>query len=179
MKILVFGLFLISIAAHGQVDRITAKSMFEILFSNWQEMNRGNTFQGMDQNKDYDQIQFIGLERTGCYGTCPVYEFLVRNNGEVEYVGFANVEKIGRYRGQISELWKLNNLFKYIMEIEYFNFQNIYRARRTDSATVYTMVRIGSGSKAIMNYGNGGPAELWALEQLMDQVIEEVEWREM
>ena len=169
-------------SAYGQADRYTAKTAFDTRFPTGQENYdyfSSYTFRGMRANTDFDQIQYIGLERTRCYGTCPAYDVLIRNNGEVEYAGHAYVEKIGRYKGQVDQ-WKLTNLFKYIMEIEYFDLQNIYRASVTDNPTVYTVVSINPGlPKAIMNYANAGPAELWALEQLIDQIIEGVEWQEM
>src|SRR6187402_3273520 len=43
------------------------------------------------------------LERTGCYGECPVYRLTVNSDGTVVYVGTRYVKVLGRQVYKISE----------------------------------------------------------------------------
>jgi hypothetical protein len=46
-------------------------------------------------------ITEIGIERTQCFGTCPIYAFVVKNDGTFRYTGEANVEHKGAHTGKI------------------------------------------------------------------------------
>ena len=47
-------------------------------------------------------ITKISLERTACYGTCPVYKLTVYRSGRVEFQGTDHVRQKGSRRGKIS-----------------------------------------------------------------------------
>jgi hypothetical protein len=73
----------------------------------------------------------------------------------------------------------LLNLYEFIHEIDFSSFQDVYTVGVTDNPTVFTMVKFKDGTvKIISNYANSGPIELWALEQLIDNLQDEVEWQE-
>jgi hypothetical protein len=121
-------------------------------------------------------ISEIHLERTACYGTCPVYKVVLRNNGSLEYEGIQNVKRIGKYRGKIN-LWGFNKLAQLIEKSKFMEMQDRYSIDMTDMPTVYTtVVYAGGKKKRIMNFGNAGPVELWAIEQLIDKLVEEAQW---
>ena len=121
-------------------------------------------------------ISEIHLERTACYGTCPVYKVILRNNGSLEYEGIQNVKRIGKYRGKIN-LWGFDKLVQLIEKSNFMDMQDRYSIDMTDMPTVYTTVVYADGKKKrIMNYGNAGPVELWAIEQLIDKLVDEAQW---
>ncbi len=183
MKLSLFPILLIfPVLCFAQSEHITPKSMFERLYPRWQEvLIQPRTFFGYFNAEDFEieEIGVVRMERTRCYGACPAYDVSISKTREVLYTGVANVEKIGSYRGNITNSRDLNRLRLYIKKINYFNMQSMFRPLVTDSATVYTEVALGNSRvKAIMNYANGGPVELWGLEQLIDHIIEGVEWQE-
>ena len=45
----------------------------------------------------------ITIQRSSCFGYCPVYSAEIYANGEVVYVGKENVKEIGERRFQISQ----------------------------------------------------------------------------
>jgi hypothetical protein len=47
-------------------------------------------------------IQIAGLESTGCYGKCPVFEYKVFNDGRVTYFGRNYVDKMGVYEAALA-----------------------------------------------------------------------------
>jgi len=59
-------------------------------------------------------FEFIRLERTMCYGICPVYTVVVDNNGSINYSGEMYVYKSGEHQWKISKkkIEQLNDLIK-------------------------------------------------------------------
>ncbi len=117
----------------------------------------------------------IHLERTRCYGTCPVYSVTIKNDGSFVYHGKAHVDHIGEYRGTVSK-WAFNQLASFIKDADYMNLESNYKSRITDMATVKTAVKMGGEKKTVSNYANAGPAKLWAIEQLIDKIVMEGDW---
>jgi len=42
------------------------------------------------------------LERSGCFGHCPVYKLTLRDDGSATYIGYSSVPKIGTFVAQIN-----------------------------------------------------------------------------
>jgi hypothetical protein len=49
-----------------------------------------------------DPITEITLERTPCYGSCPIDKMVFRSDGTAEYTGTRFVKRTGRYTGRIA-----------------------------------------------------------------------------
>src|SRR3712207_4276863 len=47
-------------------------------------------------------ITEIGLERTPCHGTCPVYTVVIKSDGTLRYKGEAFVKRTGEHTGQVN-----------------------------------------------------------------------------
>ena len=122
-------------------------------------------------------ITEIGLERTRCYATCPAYTFIIYSDGSFRYVGEYGVDNMGEYTGTIS-LGQLNQVSKFINESDFFSFKDSYTSPYLDSAASYTMVKQNGKLKVIENYANSGPATLWAIEQLIDDLLDTALWDE-
>ena len=98
-------------------------------------------------------FEFIRLERTMCYGTCPVYSVQVDKYGNINYFGEAFVYKNGEHQWKISKkkVEQLNDL------IENFGFKSfIYGPGKefiTDQPSCITTVKYPDGEiKEIDNY---------------------------
>ena len=95
----------------------------------------------------------IRLERTMCYGTCPVYSVQVDKYGNVNYYGEAFVYKAGEHQWRISKkkLEQLNNL---IVDFEFKSFE--YEPGKeviTDQPSCITTVKYPDGEiKEIDHY---------------------------
>src|SRR5215467_4459620 len=61
-------------------------------------------------SKDLESVS-VTLERTACYGTCPVYIVTIHGNGLVEYVGRLHVDIPGYQRASIQP-GSFNDLLK-------------------------------------------------------------------
>jgi hypothetical protein len=122
-------------------------------------------------------IAEIGLERTRCLTNCPAYTVIINADGTFRYTGEYGVERIGEYTGRVS-VGKLNQVMSFINESLFMGFEDTYSASFLDAPTTYVMVKKGNQTKVIENYANSGPATLWAIEQLIDDLLETAEWDE-
>ncbi len=98
-------------------------------------------------------FDYIRLERTMCYGNCPVYNVTVDKEGNVKYEGEMFVYKSGEYRWKIpsKKVKQLSDL------IENFGFESyIYKPLNgfiTDQPSCITTVKYSDGdSKEIDHY---------------------------
>jgi hypothetical protein len=172
----------------NQIDEETnSAKRFDMLAKRFQLMQR-ETGRGIQKitNSGGTEIAFgnivtnhgiseIGLERTGCFGTCPAYTFVIANNGKCRYEGgkFAKLE--GKKTGRVSVI-EFHRLAELLLRIQYFSLQDEYTAMITDLPSVYTTAVLNGKRKTIDDYAGLGPAELWAVEQLLDGILTRVKW---
>jgi hypothetical protein len=127
-----------------------------------------------DNGRAESPVTKISLERTACFGTCPVYKITVYSDGKVEYEGKGYVKEKGGRTSRISER-DFVRLMKKVDEIGFFELKDRYDGRITDLPTRITTVIKGDVSKTVRNY-YGGPESLYALEQLIDEVTNSAQW---
>jgi Domain of unknown function (DUF6438) len=128
------------------------------------------------------QITKIVLERTRCFGTCPVYTVTVLSSGRVEFTGEDHVKVKGVQTSQISPP-DFARLVKKIDEIDFFNLRSRYDGRNpdgsgttvTDLPTRKTSVTRGGETKKVENYFRG-PKGLGELEDLIDKLTKSAKW---
>lgn len=118
----------------------------------------------------------IGLERGGCFGTCPQYTVRITSDGRVRYYGERYVSRLGTHTGHIP-LCCFQPLAELIHDAGVAGFRDSYEDMSvTDGETTYTLFVIDGKQKLISNYFNTGPAVLWAIEQLIDKLVQETKW---
>lgn len=115
----------------------------------------------------------LSIERTGCYGTCPVYRADFFRGGEVRYVGGANAPRAGEFRGNTS-LYAYVLLCSLVERGGLLDMQDSYSASWTDDETITIEIESASGVKTISDYGRQAPPEFQAFRALFDEFIEEV-----
>ena len=117
----------------------------------------------------YFDENVISLERTACYGPCPVYSVTVFKSGRVIFEGMQNTENVGvfAYRIPTSDAEKIFDKF---YEINFFALDDKYTRNVTDLPTAITSFRNDAYSKTVSNYGNAGPDSLHHLELLIDKM---------
>ena len=122
-------------------------------------------------------ITEIGIERSGCLGSCPTYTFIVKSDGNFRYKGEGYVDRKGEFTGTIN-VWEFNQLAKFIKESGYMELKNTYTRGVTDSPTTFTMVLISGKQKVVSDYAHSGPTKLWATEQLVDNLLIKAKWND-
>jgi hypothetical protein len=113
------------------------------------------------------------LERTPCYGACPVYKWSLFADGTLKYEGKRFVKKIGIETAKLSaaEVEQVRRAFR---EAKYFDFIDNYdRREMTDNPWTNTSFTDGDKSKSVKHYhgDSSAPAALTALEKKLDQIV--------
>ena len=116
---------------------------------------------------DVDLI--IEMEKTPCFGKCPVYTIRIGKNGKGLYDGIENTQKTGTFRFSLTgeELERLEISFR---EIHFFELKNEYYKPVSDLPTTYLSYHRGGEHKKIMDY-YGAPPELKTLENEIEFLV--------
>lgn len=126
----------------------------------------------------------VSLERTPCFGTCPVYRVTISRSGAVRFVGKHHVTTKGAAAAEIPPT-RVDGLLLELEKGGYFGFADAYvmdapacGQYATDSPTVITSATAGGRSKTIRHdYGcQAAPGELARLERLIDDVAGTDRW---
>jgi hypothetical protein len=118
----------------------------------------------------------IGMERTACHGTCPIYTVVFNADGTFRYVGDEHVARKGKHAGRIS-VDQFNQLAEYVVDSGFMTLDASYDLPDlADFPTTYTMAVVDKKRKLVKNYGDLGPVKLWALQQAIDSLLTTAEW---
>jgi acetamidase/formamidase len=128
----------------------------------------------------------ITLERTACFGTCPIYRVTIASDGTVIFEGRDFVKTKGKATGQIKpdDYQKLVNEFE---KIKYFSLDDKYEpgssgctVAATDNPSAQTSIKINGKTKSVSHYYGCRDSEvlraLSALERKIDEVAGTEKW---
>ena len=128
----------------------------------------------------------ISLERTPCFGTCPVYTISVTASGRVLFDGRAHVPRLGLVTAEIPRQ-RVDSLLVELERAGYFGFAGRYAASEpacgryvTDLPSAIISVTRGGRTKRIEHdHGCGSaPLALAVLEKRVDEVLGSKRWIE-
>ena len=119
--------------------------------------------------------QSISLERTACFGTCPVYTVTLHQDGRAEYQARAHLPELGNFEGKFSSD-EFRRLSYFIENCGFERLSGKYSASHTDDSTCIVRATSDSDTKVVSNYGDAGPVDLWAVEELIDGVRARIAW---
>ncbi|SRR6266481_5874787 len=118
----------------------------------------------------------ITLERTGCFGTCPIYRVTLWRSGKAELEAKRHLPKLGNFSGEV-DLSDYARLCYALDRLHFNEFEADYRAAWTDDSTAIVTATRAAGQKRVSDYGQVGPIELWTIQELIDGIRERVEWK--
>lgn len=107
----------------------------------------------------------ISLNKTACFGTCPVYKIKIYNNQSAIFEGVKFVEKEGSYNFKISKK-EINTILNKAKKINFQKMEDEYIELITDLPTTYIMIN----NKQIKDY-YGAPKELKELEEIIENIF--------
>jgi hypothetical protein len=136
-----------------------------------------------NQNTAGDQIT---LERTACFGTCPMYQLTIKSDGSVTFEGKRFTKTTGTATGKISQS-DFRALVSEFEKINYFSLPDAYTPgtkeclrMRTDMPSANTSIRLNGRAKSVAHYygcdTEGGLTKLTALETRIDEVAGTQKW---
>jgi len=119
----------------------------------------------------------ITMEKTACYGKCPVYTITIYGTGKAEYEGRKNVKKLGKYQMQLNPDETLK-IFKAFDASNFSDFQSEYDTGVTDvPSTIISFFH--RGYKKNIKDRMAAPEELKNLERMVEGVVDGEGWREV
>lgn len=120
----------------------------------------------------YTKIEF---ERSGCYGTCPVFKVILNVDGTATYEGKLFVDQIGEHTGTINA-WDYARLCCLVDHLKLTKSAS-YSVDTVDLSGFSLRFTKRTGQVIeISDYGGQGPIELWALQQSIDNVTSNITW---
>ena len=99
------------------------------------------------------------FKKTGCYGTCPMYDVVVYGNGNMSYTGKRFVKLVGTRDDLKMSTEFVKEVLSKAKEIKFFEMQDVYDQKITDLPSTYTTIIDGTTSKKVTARA-GIPAEL-------------------
>ena len=111
----------------------------------------------------------ISLERTACYGTCPVYTLTIYADGKVAYKGENHIEQIGLYSGQLEKQATIA-LFAKISSYSWQLYPEKYPIDNYDFPQFHLEYKSNDMTKLVKGNTNAAQ-ELIALAKQMDKLV--------
>ena len=122
---------------------------------------------GFTKKENASEIELIiSLQRTACFGTCPIYKIEIFSDGSGIYTGTRFVENIGVTKFNFSET-QINLILTQAEAIGFTNMKEEYSEPISDLPTTFIQIK----DKKIRDY-TGAPKTLKNLENLIDQMYQ-------
>lgn len=119
----------------------------------------------------------ITMEKTVCFGTCPVYKVQIYPNGLANYTGEMHVQKIGQYRRQLSPE-TISDLIRSFQRADFWSLEDEYIGEVTDLPTTYLSFQYEGRSKKVKDLINA-PQHLIDLENEVAAIAESPGWEKV
>ena len=118
---------------------------------------------------------FAFMERTPCYGRCPIYKLWIYKSGYTLYEGINFVEREGVWTTRISEE-DMQQIANKANEIGYYKMDDEYDSPITDIPATITSLNTEGRKKTVRDRHNAPPA-LREFENFIDGVVEKKQWK--
>lgn len=123
-------------------------------------------------------IVVVALQRTACYGKCPVFELSIYNDGRVLYEGRNHVARYGKHEGRLP-VESVDAIIYKAQSIGFFNMADSYPLHDTpiveEVPTAITLVRRGAHTKRVTDHHHA-PLALIDFEQYVESFLEKTHW---
>jgi len=120
----------------------------------------------------------VSLERTACYGRCPIYKVTVLRDGTVLWEGERFVKVTGKARGKLDDkaLAALADAFK---AADFFALKDKYESYDiTDHPSAVVAFDDGKRKKTVRHYhgDRSAPKAVYELEDAVDRIVGTAKW---
>lgn len=129
--------------------------------------NRKNT-ESIPEMNSTEVIPVLKLMTNACFGKCPMYALTLYNNGKAEYVGRANVDKMGTFTKQIPTE-DVANLIKKFNEAKFWEMDDRYISDLSDTQKILITQFRNDKSKTVTG-DHVRPESLKNLQKLMELI---------
>lgn len=121
-------------------------------------------------------LQSISLQRTLCFGDCPIYIMTLRRDGHASLI----TDDLGDNQVKYYEAVIQPELFARATQLAQSAMESAskqeYAGQWTDDYSAIMRVESDAGSWCVSDYGQVAPVQVWAMEQLMQQFRTQIDW---
>ncbi len=122
--------------------------------------------------------EVITIERTGCFGKCPVYRAVIMSDGTAVYEGTREVEKKGKHSAKLN-CKTFNTLLKQAEAMKFIDFADKYP---TDGRAIVDLpalnISFNDGTKTKKVIGKqGAPPAYYEFGKAIDAALNEAKWK--
>jgi hypothetical protein len=110
----------------------------------------------------------IKMERTACYGTCPIYNFTFTDKQVMDYNGLGFVDVLGEAQAEVS-LEDVNAIKKRLQAINWDQLAETYPCNESDLPTVILTLQTKNYKKRV-EVGCNPPADLQDFINWLDEL---------
>ena len=132
------------------------------------------------------RVPVITLERTACFGSCPVYKLTIFDDGTVMFDGKEFVKRPGSHTSRISKS-DVESLIREFEKLDYYKLAEAYvddpklcPEQWTDMPSAITSLELQGNKKTVRHYygcsGSKILEQLTALENKIDEVANTNQW---
>jgi hypothetical protein len=118
---------------------------------------------------------YVELQRTQCFGSCPVYKVRVYADGQVAWSGTGHVQVVGEKTGQITSE-AARSLIDQFRAAGFWNLCQSYTRMVTDFPTAIAVVHVANSEKSVSDRAQGAPDWLRELDRTVDAVADTYAW---
>jgi hypothetical protein len=131
---------------------------------------------GLEHFRSRFPIETITLQRSPCFGRCPVYRFSMNRNGRAELEAIKNMPTLGNFSGEV-DAWDYGRLCYLLEQLHFLSFAPAYEGAWTDDATCTITTTGKDHEKTVSDYGSIGSIELWTIQQTIDNIRHKIVWK--
>ena len=118
---------------------------------------------------------YVELQRTLCFGRCPVYSVRVHADGQISWGGKEYVEVIGQATDQIAPE-AVHTLIDKFRAAGFWSLCESYTRRVSDVPTTITVVHLANTQKSVSDRADGAPDWLRELDLAVDTLADTHRW---
>ena len=120
----------------------------------------------------------IGIQKTSCFGACPVYSMDILSNCKVILRSEKFLEiGTGDFKSKLSRI-QYEELIEAFRQIGFFKLDEIYSSNVSDLPTTYFFFKDKGEAKTIEVYGDW-PDALTKLDQKLSTLIDDLKWKKV
>lgn len=179
-KILLIGMFALTLLACKQNKQVQAEKVEETAVAgdtHLQEPQQSEAAIHLERNSNNLPDSLVArIQRTACFGRCPIYTLSVYESGYVDYIGEKWVEKEGRFSSRVDQS-VIEELMQKSEAINYFEFDHTYDSKFvTDLPATITTLKGENGFHVVVNRYQA-PEQLTQFSQEFDQLFKDLAWK--
>ncbi len=130
--------------------------------------------------KGIDDNLVVRLQRTACFGKCPVFTAEIYKDGKAVYLGVAHTKRKGKFETTVNTVF-IQKIQNKAADVNFWKLKDTYPDGGnfiTDIPSTITYVRKGNYGKLITN-NYDAPKPLIVLEKWIENEINNLDWQEV